>query len=668
MSSLGHLRVRARLVLAYALLPVVAFALAGCNEDTIEKQIGKATAASVEATYAINHDPVLNDWNQDVGHTLTAFTTRQQVPYTFKVVDTDMVNAFAAPWGYVYITQGLLDFADSEDEVVAVVGHELGHVVHRDGIRSFKQSILFSLASALISSKSETLGNVTAIGLGLLSLHYSREQEYAADDHGTAVAYAAGYNPQGLLGFFDKLHAEMEKGRSSSFMDAMLATHPYTPNRRLRQQAKPWVMLTTVPSAMRVGQGYLTRGQYGHALSVLNAVAAKEPDNPELALMLADALAGRGEQSDAKGRYLMVSAQTSTNYPGVAIAQMAANPVPRSVPPTADEQAQALALVDSAGTLVGTTQAAGVRLASARQAMTDQLKAARGDSAAAMDALEQLSQVEADLPKQSQQIVLKANAAVAAAADVMYTLDLCQELSAGSAQHNGEAGRQAKALLQSLSQGAGRSGVLPLVQNAMYELGKSDQLLQEASEGVRAAVGPCQAAQASALQTSAYVRRIFDQEQVKTSDLVLAQMLTEDTRAKVRAAVQPAQEAERQARLAATRGMLATLQLAQAQAPAEMLPGLDRMVAHYLRTTPGQIATLRNRGFGYGQIPVIVVAARGAATPLASEADLVAAGPAPLEVVQLKRDNANGLKVMVNFLSKAMAEEVGMLGKTAPAA
>ncbi len=668
MSCGKHWRGRLQVGIAWALFAALVVVLSGCNEDAIEKQIGNATAASVEATYPINRDPVLNDWNQDVGRTLTAFTTRQQVPYTFKVIDTDMVNAMAAPWGHVYITQGLLDFVDSEDEVVAVVGHEIGHVVHRDGIKSFKQSLLFNLASALISSKSETLGGVTAIGLGLLSLHYSREQEYAADDHGSAVTYAAGYNPQGILAFFAKLHTEIEKGRSSSFVDALLTTHPYTPNRRLRQQEKPWVMLTTVPSAMRVGQGYMRRGQYGHALQVLNAVAAKEPDNPELALMLADALAGRGEQGEAKERYLLVSAQTSTRYPGFALAQMAANPVPRSAPPTAEEQARALLLADSAGALIGNTQAAGVRLAASRQAMSGSFKAARADSAAAMDALEKLSQVNEDLSKQAKQIVLDANAAVAAAADVMYTLDLCQQLSAGALEYNTAAGRQAQALLQGLSQGQGRSGVLTLVESALYELDKANQLLQGASDRVKAALGPTQTAQASARQTSDYVRRIFNQKELKQSDLVLAQMLTKDTREKVQAALEPAQEAQRQARLAATRGMLATLQLAQAKASAEMLPGLDRMVAYYLRTTPGQIATLRNRGFGYGHIPVIVVGARGDKTPIASEADRISAGVAPLEVLQLKRDNANGLKVVVNFLSKAMAEEVGLREKTPPTA
>lgn len=635
--------------------------LTGCNEDAIEKQIGGATAASVEATYAVNRDPLLTDWNSDMGRTLTAFSTRQQVPYKFKVVDTDMVNAFAAPYGYVYVTQGLLDFADSEDEIMAVMGHEIGHVVHRDGIKGFKQSLLFNLAAGLVSSKSETLGGVTAIGLGLLSLHYSREQEYAADDTGTAMAYAAGYNPQGLLDFFTKLHTQLEKGNSSSFLDALLASHPYTPNRRLRQEQQPWVMAATTPSAMRISQGYLVRGQYGRALKLLNARAAQAPEDPQLALMVADALAGRGASEEARGKLQMVSAQTSVRYPSYALAQMTNNPVPVSVPPTAAEQGQALAMAGTTGSLVTQTKQTGTMLAAARQGLAQQLDSARTDSATAMEALVKLSEVDtSSLPKQVQTIAVNANAAVAAAADVMNTLDLCQKLSADAADYNARTGQQAQTLVQSLAQGGGRSGALRLAQSALHEIGKSNQLLLSTADATRAAVGPTREAQDSARQTSEYVQRLFNRQRVRQSDLELAKMMTRETKERAQGAMLQAAAAQEKARLASMRGMLATLQIAEAAAPAEMLPGLDRLVGHYLRTSAGQVATLRERGYGYGEIAVLLAQARGTGTTGAALADQVAVGTAPLDVITLKRDQANGLKVMVKFLGRALADEVVM--------
>ena len=644
-----------------AVLPL-AWLLSGCNEDSVEKQLGSATASSIEGTYRVNRDPVLNDWNRDVGRTLTAFSTRQQIPYSFKVIDTDMVNAFAAPWGYVYVTQGFLDFADSEDEVVAVLGHEIGHVVHRDGIKGFKQSLLFSLAAGLIGSKNETLGEVTAIGLGLLSLHYSREQEYAADDTGTAMSYAAGYDPRGLLTFFTKLHTDLEKGRPSSYLDALLSSHPYTPNRKLRQEEQPWVMASTAPSAMRIAQGHLKRGQYNQALAVLNVQAAREPENTQLALMVADALAGRGTQGPAREKYLTASTQGSGSYPSFALAQMARDPAPALVLPTGEEQGRALALAASAETAVTGAQETSRKLAAARQAIGGKLQAAHADNSAAMAALGRLAEAEADLTKPVEKVALNANAAVAAAADVMSTLDVCQEQTAAAVRDNAEVARQAGALLQELAQGRGRSGVLPLAESALRELGRSNQLLLASAVAVRLAIGPTMAAQSSARQTTTYIERLFDLRRVRQGDLELARMLTRETRDRTKEANRQAQEAQRRARVATTRAMLASLQLAQAAASAEMLPGLDRMVAHYMRTSPGQVATLRERGLGYGDIVVVAVSARGSGTPFGTQADALTAGAAPMDAFDLKRDQSQGLKVMVKFLSKAMAREVALPG------
>ena len=91
--------------------------LSGCDEDDVEKMLGSQTAASIEHSYGVNHDPLLCDWLEDMGQTLVGFSTRQQIPYTFRILETDMVNAFAGPWGHVYVTEGLLDFAENEDEI-----------------------------------------------------------------------------------------------------------------------------------------------------------------------------------------------------------------------------------------------------------------------------------------------------------------------------------------------------------------------------------------------------------------------------------------------------------------------------------------------------------------------------------------------------------------------
>ena len=92
-------------------LSVLALALTGCNEDDVERSLGQQTAVAVEQEYGVNADPVLAGWANVLGHRLVGHTHRQTIEYSFKVINTDMINAFAAPWGYVYLTRGMMGFA-----------------------------------------------------------------------------------------------------------------------------------------------------------------------------------------------------------------------------------------------------------------------------------------------------------------------------------------------------------------------------------------------------------------------------------------------------------------------------------------------------------------------------------------------------------------------------
>ena len=116
------------------------------------------SAAAVEAAYDVDTDPLICEWINNAGQTLVSHSRRQHIPYEFKVIETDMVNAFAAPYGHIYMTQGFLDFAETEDEIWVVLGHEIGHVVNRDSIKSFKRSLLMNIIAAIIRSESNALG------------------------------------------------------------------------------------------------------------------------------------------------------------------------------------------------------------------------------------------------------------------------------------------------------------------------------------------------------------------------------------------------------------------------------------------------------------------------------------------------------------------------------
>ncbi|MFW5866233.1 MAG: M48 family metalloprotease, partial [Armatimonadota bacterium] len=147
----------------------------GCDEGDVEEILGDMSAASIESAYEIDRDPLINEWLANRGHTIVSHTRRQNIPYSFSVIETDLVNAFAAPYGHVYVTSGFLDFARTEDEVGMVLAHEIGHIVNRDSIKRFKQNLIFGVLAQIISGESNTAGEVVGVGLGLLSPQYSRD-------------------------------------------------------------------------------------------------------------------------------------------------------------------------------------------------------------------------------------------------------------------------------------------------------------------------------------------------------------------------------------------------------------------------------------------------------------------------------------------------------------
>ena len=163
----------------------------------------------------------------------------------FTVVDSEVVNAFTAPPGcYVYVTRGLLGLVNSEAELAAVLGHELGHVAAKHAIRQQNTEAVGSLAAVLVgvATKSDLAGKVAGRVAKLGSLSYSRNQEYEAD--GLALTYlpAAGYAPDGLTRVLDDLQREgefsaREAGRSERSVAPWMSTHPLTADRLRRATA-----------------------------------------------------------------------------------------------------------------------------------------------------------------------------------------------------------------------------------------------------------------------------------------------------------------------------------------------------------------------------------------------------------------------------------------------
>jgi predicted Zn-dependent protease len=158
-------------------------------------------------------------------------TPRQGITYTFKVIDTNDVNAFALPGGWIYVERGLIEAAKGDNNQVAgVIAHEIGHVQARHAAEQIGRQEIYGVAiGTLTKGNTQQWANVFA---NLNLLHYSREEEYEADKLAIDYTCPSQYNPKGLIDFFQTLVASEKKGASPSF----LRTHPLTENRILRAE------------------------------------------------------------------------------------------------------------------------------------------------------------------------------------------------------------------------------------------------------------------------------------------------------------------------------------------------------------------------------------------------------------------------------------------------
>jgi predicted Zn-dependent protease len=198
-----------------------------------EIALGKQADEQIRSQYGVYKDPALNDYVQRVGVSLTPHTHRAHLEYHFAVLDSPVVNAFAVPGGYVYVTRGILALMKNEAELAVVLGHELGHVNARHSIKRMSEQTLFGLGLAVGASLSKTVSDIAGIagvGMQLLFLKYSRDDERQADQLGVEYSRKGGYNPREMIGFFNSLEkmGDLSGGHS---IPGFLSTHPLTSER-----------------------------------------------------------------------------------------------------------------------------------------------------------------------------------------------------------------------------------------------------------------------------------------------------------------------------------------------------------------------------------------------------------------------------------------------------
>ena len=204
------------------------------NFTSLEKEIalGRELAAEIERQVRLVDDPVISEYVNRVGQNIVR-NSDAQVPFTFKVVEDDSINAFALPGGFVFVNTGILLRADEEAEVAGVLAHEIAHVTARHGTENSTKSQIINIASIPLIF----LGGVVGFGIrqaaGLIIpmqyMSFSRGAEEEADYLGIQYAYKTGYDPGAAVTFFEKIQA-LETAKPGT-ISSLFASHPPTEER-----------------------------------------------------------------------------------------------------------------------------------------------------------------------------------------------------------------------------------------------------------------------------------------------------------------------------------------------------------------------------------------------------------------------------------------------------
>ena len=209
--------------------------LAGCGVSTQQEiQMGRQYAAEINRQLPIVDDPAVHRYINNLGNRIQRQQGNRDIPYTYYVVNSDEINAFAVPGGFVYVNRGLIERTDNLSELAGVLSHEIGHVEARHSAEMMERmqaaEVGVGLASVLLGGAPSGLaGAAVNVGAQAYFARHSREAENEADQIAVRLLPGAGIDPAGLVTFFKELIEERE--RTPSTLEQWFSTHPLTEER-----------------------------------------------------------------------------------------------------------------------------------------------------------------------------------------------------------------------------------------------------------------------------------------------------------------------------------------------------------------------------------------------------------------------------------------------------
>jgi predicted Zn-dependent protease len=240
---------------AMAVAPMAAIAYKGASKateasrpitDSEEYYVGRAVAAQILSRYKLDQNPELTKYVNEVGDTVARKSSRPNPfrGYHFAVLDTGEINAFACPGGIIFVTRGLIKTCQNEDQLAAVLAHEVGHVANKDGINSISQArwtqVFTSMGTEAARQYGGAAGNLVSLFEGsiddvfktIVVNGYSRQAEETADAAALTELTKAGYDPNAMVILLTAMEA---KGKGST--SGIFKTHPPTSERLAKVKA-----------------------------------------------------------------------------------------------------------------------------------------------------------------------------------------------------------------------------------------------------------------------------------------------------------------------------------------------------------------------------------------------------------------------------------------------
>lgn len=325
----------------------------GSSSDNIlsiqdEKRLGEAFMRNIRGNVRLVEDPEVEDYVQTLGQRLVSYLPNPPYAFTFFVVDSGEINAFASPGGYIGVNSGLITTAETENELASVIAHEIAHVSQRHISRAFEKSqkvsltTMASIIAAILLAGQNSDASLAALSTGMASgyqaqLNFTRAHEHEADRVGIQLLADAGYEPRGMPQFFDRLHQASRY--TAAGLPEILRTHPITLSRlsdalnRAEQfpargnidhpsfqlvRARLAVLASANPSRLeqelgaRLGKASPASDRYGYALALarngahakaeeqLRALIQSDQERIPYVIALGESLAAQNKLADAR--------------------------------------------------------------------------------------------------------------------------------------------------------------------------------------------------------------------------------------------------------------------------------------------------------------------------------------------------------------------------------